>query len=205
MAPLASAQVAVTAEFRADEAPPHRLGDMCGLTFQPERITGLDVDGLPPTVQLLVAARTDLVAPGHLARLRERGEMDAAAVFDQPVGVKHQAGSLLRQLQLGSLEGLPAQSQSQGAVVDGGAQSAHGGRRVQPMADHVTDHQGDPGPGKGDDVEPVPAHPCLRGPVPVGNLQGGLFGQVITVTANWRFRNRRSTAASLVVGRPPAA
>ena len=26
MAPLASAQVAVTAEFRADEAPPHRLG-----------------------------------------------------------------------------------------------------------------------------------------------------------------------------------
>ncbi|MEU3441758.1 hypothetical protein ABZ755_15290 [Streptomyces griseoincarnatus] len=80
MAPLASAQVAVTAEFRADEAPPHRLVDMCGLTFQPERITGLDVDGLPPAVQLLVAARAGLVAPGHLARLRERGEVDHATV-----------------------------------------------------------------------------------------------------------------------------
>jgi len=76
MAPLASAQVAVTGEFRADEAPPHRLVDMCGLTFQPARITGLDADGLPAAVQLLVAARTGLVAPGHLAGLRERGEVD---------------------------------------------------------------------------------------------------------------------------------
>ncbi|WP_406129039.1 hypothetical protein OHQ89_46320 [Streptomyces canus] len=76
LAPLASAQVAVTGEFRADEAPPNRLVDMCGLTFQPTRITGLDVDGQPAAVRLLVAARTGLVAPGHLAGLRERGEVD---------------------------------------------------------------------------------------------------------------------------------
>lgn len=88
MAPLASAQVAVTAEFRADEAPPHRLVDMCGLTFQPGRITGLDADGLPPALQLLVAARTGLVAPGHLARLRERGEVDHVTV---PVDRSHLA------------------------------------------------------------------------------------------------------------------
>ena len=80
MAPLASTQVAVTAEFRADEAPPHRLVDMCALTYQPARITGLDVVGLPPAVQLLVAARTGLVAPEHLARLRERGETERVAV-----------------------------------------------------------------------------------------------------------------------------
>jgi hypothetical protein len=80
MAPLASAQVAVTGQFRADEEPPHRLVDMCTLTFQPERITGLDVDGLPPAVQLLAAARTGLVAPGHLTRLRERGQVDRVTV-----------------------------------------------------------------------------------------------------------------------------
>ncbi|MFJ6392837.1 hypothetical protein ACIQJT_35150 [Streptomyces sp. NPDC091972] len=38
------------------------------------------MDGLPPAVQLLVAARTSLVAPGHLARLRERGEVDHVTV-----------------------------------------------------------------------------------------------------------------------------
>lgn len=71
-----------------NEAPPHRLVDMCGLTFQPERITGLDADGLPPAVQLLVAARTGLVAPGHLARLRERGEVEHVTV---PVDRSHLA------------------------------------------------------------------------------------------------------------------
>ncbi|MEJ8658841.1 hypothetical protein [Streptomyces sp. MS1.AVA.4] len=80
MAPLASAQVAVTAVFQADEAPPHRLVDMCTLTYQPARTTGLDTGGLPPAVQLLVVARTGLVAPGHLARLRERGDVDHATV-----------------------------------------------------------------------------------------------------------------------------
>ncbi|MFC9629056.1 hypothetical protein ACFTY8_07130 [Streptomyces mirabilis] len=80
MAPLASPQVAVTGVFRSDEAPPHRLVDMCGLTHQPARITGLDTGGLPPAVQLLVAARTGLVAPGHLARLRERGDVDHATI-----------------------------------------------------------------------------------------------------------------------------
>ncbi|MEU1301582.1 hypothetical protein [Streptomyces shenzhenensis] len=80
MAPLASAQVAITGQFSADEAPPHRLVDMTRLTFQPVRITGLDVEELPPSVQLLVAARTGLLAPGHLASLLERGPVERAIV-----------------------------------------------------------------------------------------------------------------------------
>lgn len=57
MAPLASAQVAVTAAYSADEPPSHGLVDMCELTYQPGRFTGTDLSGLPEAVQLLVAAR----------------------------------------------------------------------------------------------------------------------------------------------------
>lgn len=101
MAPLASAQVAVTGEFRADEEPPHRLVDMCRLTFQPARITGLDVDGLPSAVQLLVAARTGLVSPGHLEGLRERGEVDRAIAKVPPENL----GQVLRFAWTGKAEG----------------------------------------------------------------------------------------------------
>jgi hypothetical protein len=76
MAPLASAHVSITAEYSADAPPSHGLVDMCELTYQPTRFTGIDTTGLPTAVELLVAARTGLVAPGHLARLQERGPVD---------------------------------------------------------------------------------------------------------------------------------
>ena len=44
-----------------------------------------------------------------------------------------------------------------GEVVDRRAQAAHGGRRVESVPDHVADHEGDPGAGQRDDVEPVAA------------------------------------------------
>jgi hypothetical protein len=40
-------------------------------------------------------------------------------------------------------------------VEDRGSQSAHGGRGLQTVPDHVAHHQGHPGPGQGDGVEPV--------------------------------------------------
>ena len=64
-----------------------------------------------------------------------------------------------------------------GEVVHRGAQPAHGGRGVQAVADDVADDQGDPGAGQRDDVEPVAAHPGLRGQVAGGDLDGGLLGQ----------------------------
>ncbi|CAM5688560.1 hypothetical protein SGRIM119S_03485 [Streptomyces griseorubiginosus] len=64
-----------------------------------------------------------------------------------------------------------------GEVVHRGAQPAHGGRRVQPVPHHVTDHQRDPGTGQRQYVEPVAAHPRLRGQVLVGDVQGVLLGQ----------------------------
>lgn len=44
-----------------------------------------------------------------------------------------------------------------GQGVHGRAQAAHGGRRVQTMADHIADDEGDAGSGEGDDIEPVAA------------------------------------------------
>ena len=64
-----------------------------------------------------------------------------------------------------------------GEVVHRGAQPAHGGRGVQAVADDVADDQRDPGAGQRDDVEPVAAHPGLRGQVAVGDVEGVLLGQ----------------------------
>lgn len=80
LAPLSSQQVAVHAAYKADEPPSHGLVDMCQLTYRPARSIEVDLDGLPPSVQLLVAAKTGLLAPGHLARLEESGAVDRITV-----------------------------------------------------------------------------------------------------------------------------
>ena len=64
-----------------------------------------------------------------------------------------------------------------GKAVHGGAQLAHGRGGVQAVADHVAHHQGDPGPGQRNHVEPVAAHAGLGGQVAVGDVQGALLGQ----------------------------
>jgi hypothetical protein len=72
-APLASQHVAVHASYKADEPPSHGLVDMCQLTYRPARSVEIDTASLPPEVQLLVAARTGRLAPGHLAHLEGAG------------------------------------------------------------------------------------------------------------------------------------
>ena len=64
-----------------------------------------------------------------------------------------------------------------GEVVDGGAQSSHGGRGVDAVADDVADHEGDPRAGQRDDVVPVSAHLRVCRQVAVRDLDGSLFGQ----------------------------
>ena len=67
-----------------------------------------------------------------------------------------------------------------GEVVHGGAQPAHGGGGVQPVADDVADDQRDPGAGQRDHVEPVAAHArACGGQVAVGDLDGALLGQAL--------------------------
>ena len=79
-APLASQQVAVHAAYKADEPPPHGLVDMCQLTYRPARSMEIDTASFPPAVQLLVAARTGCLAPGHLAHLESAGDFDRSLV-----------------------------------------------------------------------------------------------------------------------------
>jgi hypothetical protein len=80
LAPLASQQVAVHAAYKADEPPSHGLVDMCQLTYRPARSVELDTTSLPPAVQLLVAARTGRLAPGHLAHLEAAGNFDRTLI-----------------------------------------------------------------------------------------------------------------------------
>lgn len=68
-APFASPQVVVHAEFKADEPAPGGLVDMPQLTFRPSLSAEIDIAGLSPAVQLLVASRTGRLAPGHIAHL----------------------------------------------------------------------------------------------------------------------------------------
>ncbi|GAA2902223.1 hypothetical protein GCM10010524_37580 [Streptomyces mexicanus] len=57
--------------------------------------------------------------------------------------------------------------------MDGRAQPAHGGRRVQSVPDDVAHHQRGPCPGQRDHVEPVAPHAGPSGQVPVGRLHSG--------------------------------
>ena len=63
----------------------------------------------------------------------------------------------------------------------GGAQPPHGGRGVHAVADHIADHQRDPGAGQRDDVEPVAADPAERvgRQIAVGGLHRALLGQIV--------------------------
>ena len=80
MAPLSSRQVTVHATFKADEPPPHGLVDMCQLTYRPIRTMEVDFTGLPPSVQLLVASRTGVLAPRHSDHLRAGGAFNLTKV-----------------------------------------------------------------------------------------------------------------------------
>ena len=64
-----------------------------------------------------------------------------------------------------------------GEVVHRRAQPPHRGRRVQAVADDVADDQRHPAARQRDHVEPVAAHPGLRGQVAVGHVEGALLGQ----------------------------
>ena len=86
-----------------------------------------------------------------------------------------------------------------GEVVHGGAQPAHGGRRVQAVADHIADDQRHPGAGQRDDVEPVPAHPRPRGQVAVGDVQGVLVRQAPGQQAALQ-RHRHRVLAGVAAG-----
>jgi hypothetical protein len=72
-APLASPQVAIRGAYMADEPPVTGLVDMCQLTYRPDQVGVLDADGWPSSIQLLLAARTGALGPGHQAHLLEAG------------------------------------------------------------------------------------------------------------------------------------
>ncbi len=57
-----------------------------------------------------------------------------------------------------------------GEGADRQTQASHGGQRLDAVPDHVAHHEGDPGSGQRDDVEPVTAHP---GPGAGRRMAGG--------------------------------
>ena len=60
-------------------------------------------------------------------------------------------------------------------------QAPHGGRRLEAVPDHVTDHQSDPAAGQGDHIEPVAADSghVVGGQVAVRQVDGGLPRQML--------------------------
>ncbi len=84
-----------------------------------------------------------------------------------------------------------------------GPQPAHGGRGVHPVPDDIAHDQGHPGARQRDHVEPVTAHPRLRGQVAVGHVHGVLVGQHLGKQAALEGHGRRvlaGVAAGVVDG-----
>lgn len=83
LAPSASKDVAIQLIYKADEAPPPGLVDLCQLTFRPQRSAEIDTASLPCSLQLLVAARTGRLGRSHLLHLQGREDFERVRV---PVG-----------------------------------------------------------------------------------------------------------------------
>ena len=84
LAPAVNEHVVVHGQYAADSAPPQGVVDMCELEYTPERVVEIGISALPPLVQLMVGARTGLLAPSYRTRLQSREETEFRSVAAAP-------------------------------------------------------------------------------------------------------------------------
>ncbi|MEZ0107894.1 hypothetical protein ABH920_001886 [Catenulispora sp. EB89] len=84
LAPAVNEHVIIHGQYAADSAPPQGLVDMCDLDYAPERVAEVDMSSLAPLVQLLVGARTGLIAPSFRTHLQSREETEFRSVVAAP-------------------------------------------------------------------------------------------------------------------------